>query len=332
MKKIKFSIIIPVYNEKLEYFKKAIDSIVNQIDDSYEIIVIDDGSKEKEIEFYIKNLKNENIKYIYQENQGSAAARNNGIKNSNGEYIIFVDSDDMIEKNFFNNLKSVDYENYDVIFFRYFCLLSNNELEEHYITSGENMNFDYNRILEDILYAPIGYDNYSFGALWGKLYKRSFIVENEIKFKDDLRKAQDRAFLLNLFLKKPNIKYYDKYMYVYRKENNNSITHKLNFKMIDYYERLYKYMIEITKNLEDKSVLKFLEYGMVHELLTMTVFHSKNQSNLLEKRKLFFEIYDFYNLKEKLVNIKYNEINSRKGKIKLFLYKHKFFILLYIFL
>jgi len=86
-----FSIILPTYNRE-KYIILAIESILAQSYDNYEIIVVDDGSKD-ETEYNLKPFR-QKIKYLYQENQGVSSARNKGIKESSGQWIAFIDSDD----------------------------------------------------------------------------------------------------------------------------------------------------------------------------------------------------------------------------------------------
>lgn len=93
------SIIVPVYNRQ-EYIQRAIHSVINQIYDNWELIIVDDGSNDDSaslLEFY--RTDSPKIKVIYQSHKNLPAARNNGIKNSNGNYITFLDSDDEYEKN-----------------------------------------------------------------------------------------------------------------------------------------------------------------------------------------------------------------------------------------
>ena len=103
MSRIKLSIIVPVYNVE-KYLTECITSLIEKCDDSFEIILIDDGSTDNSgiicDEF---KKKSSIIKVIHQENRGLSGARNTGIRHSTGEYLMFVDSDDYLYKEF--NLK-----------------------------------------------------------------------------------------------------------------------------------------------------------------------------------------------------------------------------------
>ncbi len=89
---VMFSVIIPTYN-RCDFLKSAVDSVLNQTCDDYELIIIDDGSCDGTREL-INSYNDPKIKYFYQEKKGPAAARNRGISESQGEYIAFLDSDD----------------------------------------------------------------------------------------------------------------------------------------------------------------------------------------------------------------------------------------------
>lgn len=105
MDNIKVSVIVPVFNAE-EYIGKTIDSIINQDFDSYEIIVVDDGSTDGSLEIIKKTLENSQIpnRIIHQKNSGVSVARNNAIDVSKGEYIVFVDADDYITSNHISTL------------------------------------------------------------------------------------------------------------------------------------------------------------------------------------------------------------------------------------
>ncbi len=90
----KISIIIPTYN-RVRYIKDAIDSVLAQEYNDYEIIVMDDGSTDKTKESLDAYIKSGKIRYFYQENKGISVARNRGINESVGKYLAFLDSDDL---------------------------------------------------------------------------------------------------------------------------------------------------------------------------------------------------------------------------------------------
>ena len=104
------SIIVPVYNVE-KYISQCIDSILNQTFQDFEVILVDDGSPDRSGQICDEYAENDSrIKVIHQKNAGLSAARNTGLKNANGEYVAFVDSDDYISPNMYEllvtNIKS----------------------------------------------------------------------------------------------------------------------------------------------------------------------------------------------------------------------------------
>lgn len=96
---MKLSVIVPVYNVE-KYVCRCLKSLVHQLVDDYEIIVVDDGTEDRSIEYAIKmQMKYTHIKIIHQENGGLSSARNTGIACATGEYLLFCDSDDEIKEN-----------------------------------------------------------------------------------------------------------------------------------------------------------------------------------------------------------------------------------------
>lgn len=96
MERIKLSIIVPVYNVE-RYVRKCVASLLVEGENDYEIIIVNDGTKDRSIEVLKKSFNDPRIRYIEQENRGLSAARNHGIKEARGEYIWCVDSDDWVE-------------------------------------------------------------------------------------------------------------------------------------------------------------------------------------------------------------------------------------------
>ena len=115
---VKISIIVPVYNTE-PYLEQCLDSIINQTLEDIEIICVNDGSTDNSLSILEEYASKDNrIRIINQENKGQGFARNNGLKNVNGEYVLFVDSDDWIELNTCEALyKKVNELDLDMLFF-----------------------------------------------------------------------------------------------------------------------------------------------------------------------------------------------------------------------
>lgn len=155
------SVIVPVYNSE-EYLKKCIDSIINQSYRNIEILCIDDGSTDKSLEI-LNGYSDDRIKIYKKKNSGVADTRNYGLSIATGYYICSIDNDDIIDKDFIE----------------YFVdnIGDNDILIGGYIRESYDGQILFKRVLHDGKVSP--YINLAF---WGKLYKTSFIKENNIQF------------------------------------------------------------------------------------------------------------------------------------------------------
>lgn len=212
----KVSIIMPVYNVE-EFIKEALDSVTHQTLSEIEIICVIDGSKDnslKIIEEYA--AKDSRIKILEQENQGQGIARNNGIKLAQGEYIGFVDPDDYIELNMFeelyNNAKKFDA---DVVESNY-KLAKNNKIKSYRYAT---------KLPQDRTFQAVEFPEYIFQdpmVPWNKLYKTSFIKNNNINF-DIGCLAEDHIFCFKSRLLASKITFCNKSLYYYRIRINSCV-------------------------------------------------------------------------------------------------------------
>ena len=108
------SIVIPTFNRQ-ELISNAVNSVKNQSCKKWELIIIDDGSTDKTSQILHSYKEDSRIKSFYQPNQGVSIARNYGVKNATGDYIIFLDSDDVFYPDLIQTLYDVNFENYDII-------------------------------------------------------------------------------------------------------------------------------------------------------------------------------------------------------------------------
>lgn len=133
------SIIIPVYNAE-KYIENILRKLEEQKNDQVEIILIDDGSRDKSLEICQKfSAENDSFKVFHQENKGASAARNQGIRMAEGEYVVFVDSDDDISSTFVSTLCTLCKENAsDIIQLDSYIITSNtSEYKEVQLPEGK---------------------------------------------------------------------------------------------------------------------------------------------------------------------------------------------------
>jgi glycosyltransferase involved in cell wall biosynthesis len=146
-----FSIVVPTYN-RAHLLLKTIDSIIKQSFEDWELVIVDDGSTDNTKEL-VQSYNDNRIKYIWQENQERSAARNNGISNSKGLYICFLDSDDYFLEDRLDVLyKEIKERNYPKAFFYTGICFENNGV---IVKRTETPNI-YNSILDYLVYGVIG--------------------------------------------------------------------------------------------------------------------------------------------------------------------------------
>lgn len=199
---VKISIIVPVYNTE-PYLEQCLDSIINQTLEDIEIICVNDGSTDNSLSILEEYASKDNrIKIINQENEGQGFARNNGLKSVNGEYVLFVDSDDWIELNTCEALyKKANELDLNMLFF---CATRYIEDEDKYdYTFGDynysslggkfwNKIFSYKDLDENLIFRITV-------TAWSKLYNSDFLKKSDARFPDNF--FEDNYFFYPLFLK-----------------------------------------------------------------------------------------------------------------------------------
>ena len=171
---IKVSVIIPVYNVE-KYLEECLQSVCNQTLKDIEIICINDGSKDKSGQI-LKDFaqKDKRIVLIEQKNQGVSIARNNGLKAATGKYISFIDSDDMVEPDFFEKLYlSAEKYNVDIAIAGYKKINKRKLIKTHLRYWKNEKITQRTKMLETLLRTAF---------VWNKLYKKELIIKNQIYF------------------------------------------------------------------------------------------------------------------------------------------------------
>ncbi len=243
---MKLSIIIPIYNVE-KYIEKCIKSLLdNDLDVSeYEIIVVDDESPDNSLNI-VKELANQysNIKIISQKNKGLGGARNTGISNSKGEYVLFLDSDDWYLNNTLKNLISIaDKYNLEILEFAAQGITSNGGISFHFFNST-NQN-----VLSGVAYYnTIRYLN----SACNKLYKRNFLVNNNLFFLEKIF-IEDFEFNTRVFFKAKRVMATD-YLVAQFLQSENSITRNNDISKKEKVINDFIQIIQITNDLYLKEV------------------------------------------------------------------------------
>ena len=186
---VKLSIIIPYY-ETFELTCRLLDSLIPQLSDDVEVIVVDDGCERYDLDYY----DDKGITIFHKENGGVSSARNKGLELATGKYVAFIDSDDMVMPIYIDTLLDlIDTRQEDIITFNWLDINTN----------------DVNRHPEN-------------PAVWKSIYKREILP----RFDETLKTREDYFFLQELKNSNYTKYYYDRVLYIYNSGRENSLTWK----------------------------------------------------------------------------------------------------------
>lgn len=201
---VHFSVIIPVYNKE-KFIEKAVDSVLNQTYEKFELIVIDDGSTDQSLVF-LEKMNDKRIKVISQENQGVSIARNNGVKQAQHEWIAFLDADDWWDLNFLSEMNQLiqNYQKAAVFSSNYYRVKFGKNTPGN-IGVPENFTvgyINYYQVYGSTLWVPV---NCSFVVLRKSVFENVGGFDPRLKFGEDfdlwLRLSLNYSFaFLNKYL------------------------------------------------------------------------------------------------------------------------------------
>lgn len=250
--KPRISVIVPVYNVEY-YLDKCINSILNQSFRDFELILVNDGSTDGSLNICKKYVdKDERVKIISQSNKGLSAARNTGLKNADGYYICFVDSDDFVEKDYLKYLlNNIEKYNSDI------------SMCEYYLTDDKGKKYSVEKFNEPQNVSVLSGEKtfsyfYKYGyepnvVAWNKIYKKCLF--KDIKY-DEGCYFEDELIALPLFYKARKVSFirYPLYDYVQRQR---SIMHTpVNLKKIHDEIIMHKRRMNFFKENKDKTLYR----------------------------------------------------------------------------
>ena len=230
------SVIIPVYNTA-SYLPTCIDSLLHQTVQDFELILVDDGSTDDSLSIAQSLLANRpSTRIIHQENHGVSSARNLGIEQACGHYITFIDSDDEVKSDYVQTLLSLVADGDPDFVMTGIQYVYRDDLIKIVGFTDDNWT------LKELNKTKYGYADASVSPV-AKLYKRSILMKNSIRFDVNMAYAEDRDFNVNYLQYIDNAKSSSYSGYIYRTEVEGSLSKKYRayiFKNdITYWNKLY---------------------------------------------------------------------------------------------
>ena len=286
----KFSIIIPCYNVE-EYLEEAVESVINQenfnFEKDVEIILVDDGSTDGTAEIcknYVE-LYPDNIQYFYQENQGQATARNNGVKHATAKYVYFLDADDYLMENTFTNVYKFFESNYDEIDFVSIPI---------YFFGRKTGEHQLNNKFKHALIVDLDKEWYFPQLSISIFLKRELFAR--FQFDETLINSEDAVMINKILLEKNKYGLVKNAGLNYRKRCDESST--LDNSIYDkrfYNDRLNGFFKELIEYSEDRIgyVPRFIQYVIVYDIQWML------------SSKVIYDVLDDDDLNEMYENLKY---------------------------
>ena len=224
------SIIIPLYNCE-KYIKQCLDTIFRQEmnESDFEVIVIDDGSKDSGYSLASEYAKRQqNILVIKQENQGVACARNNALEKATGDYVTFVDADDMLVSGSLSTLIKIAVDNKADIVKAAHKEVPEDAVCEDFSSSHDNSSIQIMTGEEAI----VNVTRMKEGYCWGYLISRKLITDNRLSFPPKVAFMEDWAFITQAILKSRTFVNADVLLYLYRRNSSSCMANVTTEKML----------------------------------------------------------------------------------------------------
>jgi hypothetical protein len=250
------SIVVPVYNVE-KYLKECLDSLVNQTLDSYQIIIVNDGSTDSSLDIIneYKNNYNDLIKVIDQKNGGLSSARNSGIKFAEGKYLAFIDSDDFVEIDMYKKMIDIaEKEICDVVLCDIEFYWGNKE-DKNFIMKGLRNNNE--EIKKRALLSPL--------FAWNKIYKKEYFDKYKIAFEKGVW-YEDLEVTTFLLASATKIGYLNETMVHYR-QREDSIMGTTSIRVKEIYHVLERVYRRFEANDLLNKYYNEIEYLFIEDLL-----------------------------------------------------------------
>ena len=281
------SIVIPIYQVE-DYIANSIKSVINQTFSSYEVILVNDGSKDKSIEIALSLLDSSKVNYtlINQDNMGVSAARNSGIRKSKGKWIVCIDPDDLIAPNYLERLIGVSTKyNTNVIFCNYQIVDVKNIYKKSTIR-GKDFEIDQNKILYSFLKRKI------VAIAPGMQIKKEFLESNNLWYDEAIKYGEDQHLVWKVLLSANKVAFVKDQLYNYLGRPNSTMTSSNIDKILTGYVGMKKLETEIMR---EGIIKKFV--------LPRWIFAALNASTRMMDYDNFYELANKLSYKKYIIKL-----------------------------
>lgn len=233
----KVSVIVPVYNAQA-YLQECLDSIFSQDYPNIEVIVVDDGSTDSSHSILMEYASKESrLKVLSIENQGVSVARNVALDNVTGDYLLMVDSDDVLRSGAVSALMSVaEHAQPDIVSFEYKKYYQNTTLEAEKLTDDQVAHISTETFFRKVFDAES--QGYVGGYIWARMYKTSIL--RTVRFDKTLKYYEDEKFFAELLASLPRLKivHFPQKLYFYRVRQSSLMKENRYLRLLILYRSL----------------------------------------------------------------------------------------------
>lgn len=273
----KVSIVVPIFNA-FDFLEKCVDSLVHQTYKNIEILLIDDGSKDESYKLCKKfESSDKRIRAFTKENEGLGLTKNFGIKNAIGDFIIFIDSDDYVDKSYVEKMvRAIENNKLDICLANYkYVYLDKGTISEQQINI-----VSHGKVTSDVVHNN-GRDFYPVSSCMN-MYKRNILVDNKIQFLSE-REWMSEDIIFNL----EYMNYVKKYMiisevnyYYTQKESSASLTHSYRSDRFEKSKKLYNKLVDLSKRFgyykKNKNLLANMFFSSIRFCIKQEYYNSDN--------------------------------------------------------
>lgn len=249
------SVIIPLYNVE-DYITNCLKSFEEQIYRDFEVIIVNDGSTDKSVSIVQKFIEKSelNIKLVNQKNSGVSVARNNGLNNATGDYICFVDSDDMVAPEYLSQMvEIINYKKCDMVICGVKAIDEGSSKSKYFFEEYTSEKMSSYEALRRFLYSEI------VSGVWSLMIKRNIIDENQLRFAEGYRYSEDLELVWKMLIHSKNVAITGSELYLYRVRNGSAMS-VVDDKRIDGF-KLMKGLESYFKDNRPDFYMEFKKYG-----------------------------------------------------------------------